>query len=401
MLEHLSQDLVERYRFRTMSKAELISADEHLASCGECRAMLANREDLRAQVDSLRADFEKSVVSEHLDYEQLEAYIDETLGTPEREALDSHCKSCASCSAELRDLQAFKNQSGEQKTRPRVAASNAGFAERGLVNQVLLGLRAAWRPTNRWALVAFALIALAVAIRTAWEWPLRPSSIVHGPEKAPVSPIINKPPETALSSYSYLPPEIQAVVADALNNQHIQTPLGFTDLAVRRGGADVSFPLLAPVGTVVYGTTPVFRWKAVSNADGYRVRVSDSRQNPVESSPVVTGTSWKSTVTLRRGATYVWRVFIIVDGAEAEESSLDVSQGHFKVLDEAQLQQVNAVNPEDHLARGILLVHAGVLEQAVQEFRAVSPSDANHSFATKFERQAQEMIVRQREGLMH
>lgn len=401
MPQHLSPDLAERYRCRTMSKAELISADQHLAACRECREMLGNREDLKVQVNSLRADLEKSAPSEHLNYEQLEAYVDETLGTAEREVLDSHCKSCALCSAELRDLQAFKDQSGEQKTRSRAAASNAGFSERGLLNQVLLGLRAAWRPTNRWALAAFALIALAVAIGIAWEWPHKPSSIAHEPEKAPISPIINKSPETVLSSFSYLPPELQAVVADAINNQHIQTPLGRTDLAVRRGEAEVAFPLLAPVGTVVYSTTPVFLWKAVSNADGYRVRVGDSRQSPVEASPVVTGTSWKSTVTLRRGATYVWRVFIIVGGAEVEESPLDVSQGHFKVLDEAHLRQLNLVNPEDHLARGILLAHAGVLEQAIEEFRAVSPSDPNHSFATKFGREAQEMIVRQREGLVH
>lgn len=115
----------------------------------------------------------------------------------------------------------------------------------------------------------------------------------------------------------------------------------------------------------------------------------------------MTSTSWKSSVVLRRGATYVWRVVIMVGGAEVEESPLDVSQSDFRVLDEAHLRQLNVVHPDDHFARGILLAHAGVLEEAAEEFRAVSPSDPNHSFAMKFEQEAQEMILRQRAGLMH
>ena len=401
MPQHLSPNLTERYRCRTMSKAELISADQHLATCRECREMLGNGEELRAQVNSLRASLEKSLASEHVGYEQLEAYIEGTVSEAEHEVLDSHFKSCAYCSEELRDLEAFKNEMKEQEAPRSRGATSTDSSKRSLLDAVLLGIRGAWLPSRRWAVAAFALIALAVAIRMAWELSHKPSSIVQAPEKAPIAPVINNPPETVLSSSSYLPPELQAVVADAINNQHIQTPLGLTDLAVRRGETEVSFPLLAPVGTVVYSTTPVFVWKAATNADGYRVRVSDSHQNPVESSPVVTGTSWKSTATLRRGATYVWRLVPVVGGAEVEESALDVSQGYFKVLDEAHLRQFDLVKPEDHFVRGILLVQAGVLEQAVQEFHVVSPSDPNHSFATKFEREAQEMIVRQREGLVH
>jgi len=389
-----------------MSKGELISADEHLASCRECREMLGNREDLGAHVNSLRADLEKSLASEHVEYEQLEAYVDETLGETEREALDSHYKSCALCAAELRDLQAFKNQSGEYRTLwSRGAARDARFFERGLLNQVLLGFRAAWRPANRWALAAFALIALAVGIPVALEWTRKPSIIVHQPDTIPIPipPIIDKSRETLSARFSYLPPELQAVIANAVANQHIetpfQTPLGATELTVRREEEEGSVPLLTPVGTVVYSNTPVFRWKAISNADGYRVQVRDSRQNPVESSPVVTGTSWKSTAILRRGATYVWQVVTIVGGVEVEESPLDVSQARFKVLDEPHLRQLELVHAEDHFARGILLAHSGVLDEAAQEFLAVAPSDPNHAIAARFEQEARATIVRQQGGL--
>jgi hypothetical protein len=339
------------------------------------------------------------MAAEHVDYEQLEAYIDETLGEAEREALDSHFKTCALCSAELRDLEAFENQMEEQNFARSGGATNIAGSEHRPRHRALFQLQAVWRPSGRWALAACVLIALAIGIRVAWEWPHKPSTVVHGPAKAPIAPIINKPPETLSSSSSYLPPELQAVIANALANQHIQTPLGLTELAVRRGEEEGSVPLLTPVGTVVYSTTPVFLWKAISKADGYRVHVRDVRQNPVESSPLVTGTSWKSTAILRRGATYVWRVAIIVGGVEVEEFPLDVSQAHFKVLDEPQLRQLQRVHPEDHFARGILLAHAGVLEEAAQEFRAVAPSDPNHLIAARFEQEVRATIIRQQAGL--
>ena len=262
MAEHLSQDLAERYRFRTMSKAELISADEHLASCRECREMLGNREDLRAQVNSLRANLEESLTAEHVGYEQLEAYVEGTLGAAEREAVDSHFKSCSLCSEELRDLQAFQSHAGEP-------ASNSGFPETGRRNLVLSGLRAAWRPANRWAIAAGVVIALAIGIRVA----NKPSTIVHEPEgiATPVPATVNKPPETLGTGFSYLPSELQAVIATAIANQHLPAPIGPTMLAVQRGAEESSVALLTPVGTVVYGTTPVFLWEAVSKADGYRV----------------------------------------------------------------------------------------------------------------------------------
>src|SRR6266403_287772 len=403
MPQHLTPDLAERYRFRTVSKAELISADQHLATCEQCREMLGGREDLRAQVNSLRVSLEKSLESEHVGYEQLEAYVEGTLSAGEQEILDSHFKGCASCSEDLRDLQAFRNQLEAQKVlRSRDVKNTADSSEHSLLKPLLLRLRAAWLPASRWALAAFAVIAVAVAVRRAWESAHKPPILVHEPEKNsnPIPPVISKSAEVLLSSSSYLPPDLQAVVANAIDNQHIQTPQGLTDLALRRG-EDQGFPLLTPVGTVVYSTTPVFVWKVAANADGYRVQVNDAHHNPVESSPVVTGTSWKSTVILGRGATYVWQLVIMVGGAEVEQSPLDVSQGYFKVLDDARLRQLNLVHPEDHFARGILLAYAGVLEEGAEEFRAVSPSDPNHSLATKFEREAQEMIVRQRAGLVH
>ena len=89
----------------------------------------------------------------------------------------------------------------------------------------------------------------------------------------------------------------------------------------------------------------------------------------------------------------------MVGGVEVEESALDVSQAHFRVLDEPQLRQLTLVHPEDHLARGILLAHAGVLEEAAEEFRAVAPSDPNHAMAAKFEQEARATIARRQAGL--
>jgi hypothetical protein len=108
MSQHLSPELADRYRRRTLAKPELIAADQHLASCQECRHLLADEDTVTRQIDSLRTDLRASLQLVHPEYMQLEAYVDEKLAGEEREALDLHFKSCSLCAEELRDLKAFK-----------------------------------------------------------------------------------------------------------------------------------------------------------------------------------------------------------------------------------------------------------------------------------------------------
>src|SRR6516165_6782701 len=120
MSQHLSPELADRYRRRTLAKPELIAADQHLASCQACRQLLADEDTVSRQIDSLRTDLRASLELGHPEYIQLEAYVDQKLAAEEREALDLHFKSCQLCAEELRDLQSFKAQLDEaQPVKPK------------------------------------------------------------------------------------------------------------------------------------------------------------------------------------------------------------------------------------------------------------------------------------------
>src|SRR5215469_691214 len=106
MSPHLSSNFVEDYRQRRPSPTELAAADIHIAECDTCREMITDALQLPTRTLGLQADLN----SNHASYEQLAAFADGTfkkMDWSEREFLVAHFEDCASCSADLRDLQLF------------------------------------------------------------------------------------------------------------------------------------------------------------------------------------------------------------------------------------------------------------------------------------------------------
>lgn len=110
MSEHLSEQKVDRYRQRLMSPAELLDADDHLATCATCCQMLKDPQRLQNAFASVRSELGAVIKTklEHPSYEQLAAYVDSELDDVDREIVKSHMDMCSSCAAETRDLLAFK-----------------------------------------------------------------------------------------------------------------------------------------------------------------------------------------------------------------------------------------------------------------------------------------------------
>ncbi len=108
--EHISARELERYHQRVLSPEEMLSADDHLTGCRECRQRLAEVEQLPSAFASLRADLRAEAEAEldHLAYEQLAAYVDETLDDVEREIVESHLSVCPPCEREMTHLRAFR-----------------------------------------------------------------------------------------------------------------------------------------------------------------------------------------------------------------------------------------------------------------------------------------------------
>ena len=79
--------------------------------------------------------------------------------------------------------------------------------------------------------------------------------------------------------------------------------------------------------------------------------------------------------------------------------SFDGARARFQVLDAPQMRQLHDFkrnHPEEHFVYGILLAHAGVLDEAARAFRSVPPSDWTHDFAASLDKQLQALIRRQR-----
>jgi hypothetical protein len=55
MADHLIPCTIEGYRLRTLTPAQLLQVDDHIARCGMCRRILREAEPLQAAFEALRA----------------------------------------------------------------------------------------------------------------------------------------------------------------------------------------------------------------------------------------------------------------------------------------------------------------------------------------------------------
>lgn len=119
MSTHLEPDVLHAYGTRTLAPAEFLAADRHVASCPGCAAAVHT---LMSAADGPGAvhDDGPDGPGDHLDYEQLEALVDERASSIDRELADAHLVVCASCAEALADLSTFRR---DIAGAPVVAAS--------------------------------------------------------------------------------------------------------------------------------------------------------------------------------------------------------------------------------------------------------------------------------------
>ena len=104
--QHLTPEALSDWRARRLSAEELLQADTHLAACEVCRGRLDEELAFRNACASLRAAVELGTdePAEHLEYEELSAYLSGELDEFDREIADGHLGYCAECAAELKAL---------------------------------------------------------------------------------------------------------------------------------------------------------------------------------------------------------------------------------------------------------------------------------------------------------
>ena len=422
MKGHLTEPLIERYREQALPPVELLDAGDHLAGCEVCRQRLNDEQRLQAAGQSLRRDLAATGLT-HLAYEQLVLYVDGGLDQVDSEIVDSHLKLCEPCSAELNELRAFATETAAYPAReygPRAPSS---------VGQKLLrfmkGLReraeGSWRTPAFWLPVEIASLALIVAL-LVWAGVLQSRSsrlqMALNAERqeneklkqdqqaaiASVNDLQNqlaqlKSPEPPASSnvvklndgprqvtldeegnLAGVPAEYQQAVKQTLTSQQIGTPHMVSELVgksgVLMGPSEEGHPiaLLSPVGTVVMGVRPVFRWRALDGAEGYVVKIYDADFNEVAASPQLTGTVWTATRSLERGRTYSWQLTARAGGREIVSPVKPAPDAKFMVLNQAkaaELDRAKSASGNSHLTLGILYAQSGLLDDAEREFQAL------------------------------
>jgi hypothetical protein len=431
---HLTEPLIERYREQALPPAELLDAGDHLAGCEICRQRLNDEQRLQAAGQSLRRELAATGLT-HIAYEELALYVDGGLDQTDNEIVAGHLKLCEQCSAELNELRGFAAETSAYPAKeygPRAPSS---------VSQKLLrfmkGLReraeAVWRTPAFWLSVEIASLALVVAL-LVWAGVLQSRSSqlqmalnaerqeneklkqdyqaasasvtdlqnqlaqLKSPELPPSSNVVtlnDGPGQVTLDEQGNLagvPAEYQQTVKQTLTSQQIGTPHMLSELigksGVLMGPAEEGHPiaLLSPVGTVVMGVRPVFRWRPLAGAEGYVVKIYDADFNEVAASPQLIGTVWTATRSLERGRTYSWQLTARAAGKEIVSPIKPAPDAKFMVLNQTkagELAHAKTASGNSHLTLGILYAESGLLDDAEREFQALLRTNPQSTLVRK------------------
>ena len=437
MADHLTPEQLARYAKRTLSPAELLAADDHLAACETCRQRAGDPQSEETAFAFLRQDLaaQAKLGLSHVSYEQMESYVDNDADASDREIVDSHVELCRTCREELRELQEFRVSLGSRDLVPHGlvphhVSSHAGrrFSEpfsvlasaddRGAADDVedqeitkssglAIPKETFWqRVGHLWRhhvrrhpgyLVGAAAAVVAVLVCSLFIF--SPTQQTKTASLKPEAQSTRRiPDQTGESHYAESPTvrpwSPEEIASFTSTDPMLKTPASLAPLIGEPGtllGSNpqsVAFTLLAPVGTFVENGQLEFRWQRMPGAVSYRVNVFDETLKEVSSSPVLSETKWNwSGVGLQGGKVYLWQVTatkkhgeqIVAPAPPAPEAKFEVLEGTVEQLEELKRKQ-----PDAHFMLGRAFAYAGLLDEAEREFRSVSSSDPNYELTQKF-----------------
>ena len=370
MTEHLSNQILESYRRGAVPVADLPLADEHLAVCAQCRQKLGETQALSNLTGFFRRDAE--LLATHLDYEQLESYVQGRLAPEEKKTVESHLRDCSSCQSEAEDLRAFAVQFDSQPVTRLAPVERQSFWQKlskpAWLKKTFAGLSPfTWQMAGAAAVVALLALTIILLLRKPPQnnnltIKTTPSPVIPAPQ--PITPAPVSPDES-------LPPQVDL----ALRNERLELPAEIAEMVGRkgeaRGGTEKgdTFSLTAPVATFINTGKPTLRWQPLVGATSYNVKVFNADFDEVASASNLNSTQWTTDKPLRRGAQYSWQVTAHKDGGEPATAP----PAKFRVLGKSKADELALANQKygaNHLAMGALYAQAGLLDDAEREFNA-------------------------------
>src|SRR5579872_2720868 len=111
MSPHLSEEQAVLYRSRSLAAIELLQVSQHLAECEVCPGRIASTTELYSGVECFRAVLDADAASlPHLTYEEIAAYVDQPVAGEDAAEIEKHVRNCASCAAELSEIESVRRE---------------------------------------------------------------------------------------------------------------------------------------------------------------------------------------------------------------------------------------------------------------------------------------------------
>jgi hypothetical protein len=411
--DHPTEQLLDGYRKRILSPDVFLSVHRHVESCSGChKKCLPFAGSEQDYVKLYSALLEPEAPPHHLRYDEIEAYVNSQLDDVDVETIETHLEVCAECKKDLDALREIKESLARDVGSRVEEIARSPETEMSFTPPQAIPRHSApyWIAAAVLVIVAF-VIFQAINNRKkqselnatesqhskphAEDDNSRPDN--EGPrEPAPQPPRVGYSlvdgarqvmidEQGSVQGIGELPVRLQQAVQYALRNQEVERPSVLTELHEKPttlSGPDnhSRFQVLSPVGAVIETNRPTFRWTRLNGAINYTVIVTDAKLNEVATSPPLNGLDWKITRALEYGAIYTWQVTALKDGELVRSPVLPEPQAKFKVLDLVTLKELNALRrtqSPSHLALAVLYAHAGLVDDAEQEFRILARENPN------------------------
>lgn len=405
MTEHISTELIERYRRRQIEPDEVLSLDGHLAHCDQCRQQLLSVIPLPATPNELQnavlAVADES--NDHLSEPFLRSHLNNRLDAVDRELVESHLEFCELCQSQFSRLQSA-----------HVPITGLNVEKQNWMNLLLARL------TPRLALQVAGAAALLILLAWGifrWQQQPNPSEILtRNPSPSPSVPQQPiQPPQTLLSlndggkaitlyadgtlrGIESLSDANQQAIKLALSLGKLETPKTLIELKssastlmaaptndpAQAWAADASSTLVSPVTEMIAEGKPWLVWKPLNGAETYQVTINDPAANysVIATSPKLTTIRWQPPA-LPRGKILIWQVTATWKDSDGQSREIiapapEAPEAKFRLLTLAQVEELAQAKRNytgQHLPLGLLYARMGLLKDAERELLALAAAN--------------------------
>ena len=413
MSEHLSTEIIERYRRNELCGKPRFDAAKHIAECKQCRSQAGGAEVLRLAYAAFSSSLEEiaKLPVEHLSGEQVADFVSGKLNEVQSEIVVSHLAWCELCADDVEDIRLYARQIVLDEKKK--STTGAEWRKR------VFGL---WKEASRPVFVGAGSVAVLMLAAILWRYgtfdkageiaaPTTATKISSPNANPPISqtPPTTSSPEITIKQTETLRPS-QANAAElawalpvdrrllnaAWSGGKIEVRKEIAEMWAPRGkmgnSEGASFDLVAPTGTMIRESKPTLKWQPLENVVKYKVQLVDKTSGKNFPASFVEGTEWTPDSELERGHRYFWHVIVTPErGKVVYGRWANRTYGDFIVLSAEQLKQVEAAESHyraskdslAHIALAVRYADAGLIGDAKQELESYLKQKPDSSQARK------------------